>query len=113
VFGTYLAVALTHALREANPGPPWQHTLFVLDADLLRGDTLDRLCDACESAGSGLVLAYRAIPPHVRQRLGRGNAAVETWQASRQIAAQTQQHPPANMQPGGASHPLPNPPGSG
>ena len=76
VLGTYLAVTLTHALREAKPGPPWQHTLFVLGADRLRGDTLDRLCDACESTGTGLVLAYRAIPPPVRQRLGRGNAAV-------------------------------------
>ena len=76
VFGTYLAVALTHALREARPGPPWQHTLFVLGADRLRGDTLDRLCDACERTGTGLVLAYRAVPPHVKQRLGRGNAAV-------------------------------------
>jgi hypothetical protein len=76
VFGTYLAVALTHALREAPPGRPWQHTLFVLGADRLRGDTLDRLSDVCESTGTGLVLAYRAIPAHVRQRLGRGNAAV-------------------------------------
>jgi hypothetical protein len=76
VLGTYLTVALTHALREAPPVPPWRHTLFVLGADRLRGDTLDRLADACESAGTGLVLAYRAIPPHVRQRLGRGNAAV-------------------------------------
>ena len=76
VLGTYLAVVLTHALRAAQPGQPWQHTLFVLGADRLRGDTLDRLCDACESAGTGLVLGYRAIPPHVRQRLGRGNAAV-------------------------------------
>jgi hypothetical protein len=76
VLGTYLAVALTDALRGAQPVPSWQHTLFVLGADRLRGDTLDRLCDACESTGTGLVLAYRAIPAHVRQRLGRGNAAV-------------------------------------
>ena len=76
VFGTYLAVALTQALRETPPGRPWQHTLFVLGADRLRGDTLDRLSDVCESTGTGLVLAYRAIPAHVRQRLGRGNAAV-------------------------------------
>jgi hypothetical protein len=76
VLGTYLAVALTHALRGAQPVPPWQHTVFVLGADRLRGDTLDRLADACESTGTGLVLAYRAIPAHVRQRLGRGNAAV-------------------------------------
>jgi hypothetical protein len=76
VLSTYLAVALTRTLRAAQPGRPWQHTLFVLGADRLRGDTLDRLCDACESAGTGLVLAYRAIPQHVRQRLGRGNAAV-------------------------------------
>jgi hypothetical protein len=76
VLGTYLAVALTHALRGASPGQPWQHTLFLLGAERLRADALDRLCDACESTGTGLVLAFRAIPPAVRQRLGRGNAAV-------------------------------------
>lgn len=76
VLGTYLTVALTHQLRDAEPGRPWQHTLFVLGADKLRGDILDRLSDACEQSATGLVLAYRGIPPHVRQRLGRGNAAV-------------------------------------
>jgi hypothetical protein len=76
VLGTYLTVALTHLLRDTPPGPPWQHTLFVLGADKLRGDVLDRLSDACEQSATGLVLAYRGIPPHVRQRLGRGNAAV-------------------------------------
>jgi len=76
VFGTYLAVALTHALRETPPGRPWQRTVFVLGADRLRGDTLDRLSDVCERTGTGLVLGYRAISPHVKQRLGRGNAAV-------------------------------------
>ena len=76
VLGTYLTVALTHLLRDTQPGRPWQHTLFVLGADKLRGDTLDRLSDACERSATGLVLAYRGIPPHVRQRLGRGNAAV-------------------------------------
>jgi hypothetical protein len=63
-------------LRDTQPGRPWQHTLFVLGADKLRGDTLDRLSDVCERSATGLVLAYRGIPPHVRQRLGRGNAAV-------------------------------------
>ena len=76
VLGTYLTVALTHLLRDTQPGQPWQHTLFVLGADKLRGDTLDRLSDACERSATGLVLAYRGISPHVRQRLGRGNAAV-------------------------------------
>ncbi len=76
VLGTYLTVALTHLLREMQPGRPGQHTLFVLGADKLRGDTLDRLSDVCERSATGLVLAYRIIPPHVRQRLGRGNAAV-------------------------------------
>jgi hypothetical protein len=76
VFGTYLAVALTHALRGTPPGRPWQHTLFVLGADRLRGDTLDRLSDVCESTGTGLVFAFSAISPQVKQRLGRGNAAV-------------------------------------
>jgi len=76
VLATYLAVALTHRLRGARPARPWQHALFVLGADRLRGDTLDRLSDACESTGTGLVLGYRSVPPHVKQRLGRGNAAV-------------------------------------
>ena len=77
VLGTYLTVALTHLLRDTEPGQrPWQHTLFVLGADKLRGDVLDRLSDACERSATGLVLAYRGIAPHVRQRLGRGNAAV-------------------------------------
>ena len=76
VLGTYLTAALTHLLGETPPGQPWRHTLFVLGADKLRGDTLDRLSDACERSATGLVLAYRGISPHVRQRLGRGNAAV-------------------------------------
>jgi hypothetical protein len=76
VLATYLAVALTHTLRRMRPGRPWQHTLFVLGADRLGGDTLDRLSDACESTGTGLVLGYRSVAPHVKQRLGRGNAAV-------------------------------------
>ena len=76
VLAAYLAVGLTRTLRGARPGPPWQHTIFVLGADRLRGDTLDRLSDACESTGTGLVLGYRSVLPHVKQRLGRGNAAV-------------------------------------
>ena len=76
VLATYVTVALTHLLRDTEPGPPWRHTLFVLGADKLRGDVLDRLTDACERSATGLVLAYRGIPVQVRQRLGRGNAAV-------------------------------------
>jgi hypothetical protein len=76
VLSTYLAVMAAHTQRAAPPGQPWRHTLFVLAADRLRGDTLDRLVAACEKTGTGLVLAYRSVPPHVKQRLGRGNAAV-------------------------------------
>jgi len=76
VLGAYLAVAMTHALRQAPAGDAWQHTLFVLGADRLRADVLDRLSDACESTRTGLVLAYRTLAPHVKQRLGRGDAAV-------------------------------------
>jgi hypothetical protein len=76
VLGAYLAVALTHALRRNGPTCPWQHTLFVLGADKLRADVLDRLSDACESTATGLVLAYRTLAPPVKQRLGRGDAAV-------------------------------------
>ena len=76
VLGTYVTVALTHVLRGAPPGPPWQHTLCLAGAEKLRGDVLDRLCDACEATRTGLVLAYRSLPGHVKERLGRGNAAV-------------------------------------
>ncbi|GAA3968975.1 hypothetical protein GCM10023085_59120 [Actinomadura viridis] len=77
VLGTYVTTALTHRIREAPPGGRWDHTLFLCGAEKLRGDVLDRLIDACEAAGTGLVLLYRSIPPHVRERLGRrGHAAV-------------------------------------
>jgi hypothetical protein len=76
VIAAYLAVALTEVLRQAPPAPPWQQTICVLGADRLPGDALDRLCDAAEAAGAGLVLGFRSIPPPVRERLGRGNAAV-------------------------------------
>ncbi len=75
--GGYLAGALTYLLRgQPGPGPAWQHTVLVSGAETLRGDVLDRLAGACEASGTGLVLAYRSLPPHVRGRLGRGNAAV-------------------------------------
>ena len=76
MLGTYVTVSLTHLLRQAPQGRPWRHTLCLAGADRLGGEVLDRLCDACESTRTGLVLAYRSIPVQVRERLGRGNAAV-------------------------------------
>ncbi|MFC9973724.1 hypothetical protein ACFVH6_22790 [Spirillospora sp. NPDC127200] len=77
VLGTYVTTALTHRIRESPPGGRWAHTLFLCGAEKLRGDVLDRLIDACEATGTGLVLMYRSIPAHVRERLGRrGHAAV-------------------------------------
>ncbi|RAY11442.1 hypothetical protein DPM19_30340 [Actinomadura craniellae] len=77
VLGTYVATALTHRIRAAMAQRPWDHTLFLCGAEKLRGDVLDRLIDACEATGTGLVLMYRSIPQHVRARLGRrGHAAV-------------------------------------
>lgn len=76
VLGTYVATALTHGLRESPAHRRWDHTLFLCGAEKLRGDILDRLADACETTGTGLVLMYRSIPGHVRERLGRGHAAV-------------------------------------
>jgi hypothetical protein len=76
MLGTYVTVSLTHLLRQAPQGRPWRHTLCLAGADRLGGEVLDRLCDACESTRTGLVLAYRSIPAQVRERLGRGNAAV-------------------------------------
>jgi hypothetical protein len=76
VLGTYVTVSLTHLLRHASPGRPWRHTLCVAGAEKLSGEVIDRLAGACETTRTGLVLAYRAISPQVRERLGRGNAAL-------------------------------------
>nr|WP_260407637.1 hypothetical protein [Planomonospora venezuelensis] len=77
VLGTYVATALTHILRQSPAADrPWYHTIIVAGADKLRGDVLDRLMDACETSRTGLVLTYRALTPTVRERLGRGHAAV-------------------------------------
>jgi hypothetical protein len=75
----FVTTTLTHLIGQApaRPGPvSWRNPLFLLGAERLRADVLDRLTDACEASRSGLVLAYRTLPPHVRQRIGRGNAAV-------------------------------------
>jgi hypothetical protein len=77
--GSFVVSALTHLIGQvpATSRPTsWRHTLFLLGAERLRADVLDRFTDACETSRSGLVLAYRSMPPHVRQRIGRGNAAV-------------------------------------
>ena len=79
LLGSFVVTTLTHLVGRvpANGGPTsWRHTLIVLGAERLRDDVLDRLTDACETARSGLVLAYRSMPAQVRQRIGRGNAAV-------------------------------------
>ncbi|MDH2426961.1 hypothetical protein [Sphaerisporangium sp. TRM90804] len=77
VLGTYVATALTHILRQSPASArPWYHTIIVAGADKLRGDVLDRLMDACETSQTGLVLTYRSLTPTVRERLGRGHAAV-------------------------------------
>jgi len=76
VLASYLTVALTHTLRQAPAGRRWERTLCVVGADKLRADVLDRLIEACEISGTGLVVGYRSIPGPVKERLGRGNAAV-------------------------------------
>jgi hypothetical protein len=79
LLGSFVVTTLTHLAGRvpAGGGPTsWRHTLMVLGAERLREDVLDRLTDACETTRTGLVLAYRSMPPPVRQRIGRGNAAV-------------------------------------
>lgn len=76
ILGSFVVTCLTHLLGEAAPGQPWRHTIFLFGAERLRDDVLDRLADACENTRTGLVLAYRSMPAHVRQRIGRGNAVV-------------------------------------
>ena len=100
LLGGFVITTLTHLVGRlpAGGGPAsWRHTLIVLGAERLRDDVLDRLTDACETTRSGLVLAYRSVPPPVRQRIGRGNAAVafmrlgnaeEAKAASEQIGAE-------------------------
>jgi hypothetical protein len=97
VLAAYVTVALTHLLRQARPGRPWRHTVCVAGAQALPGELIDRLAGACEATRTGLVVAYRSIPPHVAQRLGRGNAALAVMRlgnaedakaASEQIGAQ-------------------------
>jgi hypothetical protein len=72
----YVVIALTETVRQSWPGPRWQQGVFLLGAERLPADVLDRLCDAAELTGTGLLLGYRSIPPHVRDRLGRGDTAV-------------------------------------
>lgn len=76
VLGTYVTTALTHVLRASPARAPWDHTLLVYGGEKLRGDVLDRLVDACETTQTGLLIAYRSVPAQVKERLGRGNAAV-------------------------------------
>jgi hypothetical protein len=84
LLGSFVVTALTHLIgqvpagegRDSGGGTSWQHTFVLLGAERLRDDVLDRLTDACESTRCGLVLAYRSMPAQVRQRIGRGNAAV-------------------------------------
>jgi hypothetical protein len=72
----FLIVALTQALRRAPAAAEPAQAIVVLGAERLGPPVLDRLADACESAGVALVVGYRSLPAHVRDRLGRGNAAV-------------------------------------
>jgi hypothetical protein len=72
----YLVIALAETLRQSRPGTSWEQAVFVLGAERLPPDVLDRLCDAAALTGTGLLLGYRSIPAHVRDRLGRGDSAV-------------------------------------
>jgi hypothetical protein len=76
VLAAYLVIALTATLRQAPSGRRWRQMICLLGAERLPGVILDRLSDAAEISGAGLVLGYRSIPAHVRERLGRGDAAV-------------------------------------
>jgi hypothetical protein len=77
IIASFVVTALTQLIARVPPRPgpaSWRHPLFLLGAERLRDDVLDRFTDACEASRSGLVLGYRSMPPHVRQRMGRGNA---------------------------------------
>jgi hypothetical protein len=81
ILASFVVAALTQLLGRqrgdiTGGAVSWRHTFFLLGAQRLRDDVLDRFTDACESSRSGLVLGYRSLPQHVRARIGRGNAVV-------------------------------------
>jgi len=81
VLATFAVSALARLFRRAagpaaQPPAQWRHSLMVFGADQLPAGVLDQVSQACAAAGVGLVLAFRSVPDAVRQRLGRGNAAV-------------------------------------
>jgi hypothetical protein len=79
VLGTYMTVALAHMLRQAPPvagADRWARTVCVLGAERLAADVIDQISTSCELSGTGLILAFRHLSEPVRERLGRGNAAV-------------------------------------
>lgn len=76
VVGAYVTVALTHALRAEAAGKGYGRIVYLAGAEILHGDVVDRLADACEHAGSRLVLCYRSLPRRARERLGRGDAVL-------------------------------------
>ena len=73
----YLVIALTAGMRQGPAGgTSWQHTTCLLGAERVSQDILDDLRTAAETSRTGLVLCYRSIPSHVRDRLGAGACAV-------------------------------------
>lgn len=87
--GTYLTMALLHEFRRAPRKEAWSRALFVCGAEQLRGDALDRLHDTCAQTGTGLVTMFGSIPPYVKGRLGRWDAAVAFMRPCRADDART------------------------
>ena len=76
VLAAFAVEALTAVLRQSPQQPRWHELTCVLGSERLPASALDRLTDAAECCGAGLVLGYRSLPAHVRERLGRGDAAL-------------------------------------
>ncbi len=74
--GAYLVAALTQLLRQVPVGQPWQHTMCLLGAERLDGDAARPADHACEISAPAWWPATRPCPLTVRERLGRGNAAI-------------------------------------
>ncbi len=89
--GSFVVTALTRVIGQvpAAPGPPsWRHTVFLLGAERLRGDVLDRLTDACEASRP----AWCSPTGRCRRTSGSGSAAATRPSASCALAtARTQE----------------------
>ena len=100
LLGSFVVTALTHLLGQAEAGQPWQHTLYLLGAERLRDDVLDRLTDVCENSVPG----WWSPTGRCRPRSGSGSAGgTRAWHSCAWATRRTRGPPPSRSGPNTAS----------